>query len=524
MNNTNSYFTSDDVNLLDSNIEKIKAEADLVRDKIFQLPIETKRKLSECIANFAKRKNRKLYGGYALNELVLLEKNIEPLYEPGTVNDIDFYSPEPINDIIDICDELHKLTVGGLGNLAELGEFVEVKCVEAVHSETYSIKINEEVFCDISYVPKGIYNRMPYITGKSGLLLIHPHWMWIDYLRQIVDPINSWFRIEKCYKRFHILQQIHKFPVNLSGIDMGESSLDLDHALSTILGFLKDRDSTVTIGFYAYNYYLDKSGSTKKPARTQKNNTRHRTSDSTLKYLDVPYYEFISTNYKKDVVDLLDELKRAFPGDEESITCTEYYPFFQFTGYNVNIYYKKNIIAKIYSNNKKCIPYQDLPCMYYCKKVSDIKKMDGFIRIGSFSLTLLYNLVNIQKHRTNKEDTEKELFYAVTSHLIHMRNFFLDKSGKNILDDTPFKELIVNCVGKTLSARMEKDRRIKKNKKENKRYTFSYYPATPLLKRPVLQFANSSGNSIQNCKNFKINPCDTNSDDMSDNSDEIKQD
>jgi hypothetical protein len=314
--------------------------------------------------------------------------------------------------------------------------------------------------------------------------------------------------------------------VNLSGIDMGESSADLDHALQTVLNFLKNRDSTITIGLYAYNYYLDKSGATKKISRGKKNNnnnnnTKQRTSESTLKYLDIPYYEFISTNYKKDVLELLDELKRAFPGDEGSITFTEYYPFFQFTGYSVNIYYKKDIIATIYTNNRKCIPYQDLPCVHYSKKYSNTSsstnKADGFIRLGSFSLTLMYNQINIQRHRTNKNDEEKELFYTLTSHLIHMRNFFLDKSGKNILDDTPFKELIVNCVGKTLTARMEKDLRIKKNKEEKKRYVFSYDPSHTHTKRPVLYFANSSGNSIQNCKNFKIASCDaensTNSDD-----------
>lgn len=497
MNNTNLYFTSNDIDLLDSNIDKIKEEADLIRDKMFQPPIDIKKKYLDCILNFTKSKNRKLYGGYALNELILLEKNIKPIYEEGTVHDVDFYSPDPVNDVIDLCDKLHKL---GLG---------EVRCGEAMHNETYTIKIDGEVYCDISYVPKGIYNRMPYTTSKSGLILIHPHWMWIDYLRQIVDPINSWFRIEKCYKRFHVLQQIYKFPVNLNGIDTGKSTLDLDHALHTILRFLKDRQSTITVGLYAYNYYLDKSGSTKKMSRGSKGgNTRHRTSDASLKYLDVPYYEFISTDYKKDVLDLLDELKRAFPGDDGSITYTEYYPFFQFTGYNINIYYKEVMIAKIYSNNKKCIPYQDLPCMHYSKNPTDIKKMDGFIRLGTFSLTLMYSLINIQRYRVNKDTDAKDLFYTITSHLLHMRNFFLDKSGKTILDETPFKELIVNCVGHTLTAKMEKDLRIKENKKENKRYTFTYDPSHAITKRPVLFFANSSGNSIQNCKNFKIAPCE----------------
>ena len=34
----------------------------------------------------------------------------------------------------------------------------------------------------------------------------------------------------------------------------------------------------------------------------------------------------------------------------------EFYPFFQFTDYNVEIYSNNKLICRIYNYNKKCIP------------------------------------------------------------------------------------------------------------------------------------------------------------------------
>lgn len=519
MSKSNLLFTEKDIDILDENIDKIKEQVELIKDEMFKPPLDIKRKILSEVLNFVVERKRKIYGGYAINELIIMDGRGDPIYEDGTVNDIDFYTPDPINDILDLCDHLHKLDLG------------EVRCKEAVHAETYSIVVDNELYCDVSYVPKNIYNRMPFKTTEKGLLLIHPHFMWIDYLRMLTDPINSWFRIEKSYRRFHLIQKYYRFPQNLAGIDVGGSNPDLDTALHTVLAFLKDRQTTITMGFYAYNCFLEESGAVTGMSRTRKTNSkngksRQRTSDSTLQYLDVPYYEFISTNYKEDALELIEKLKESFPDKADAITYTEFYPFFQFTGFSVNIKCNGDIVAKIYSNAKRCFPYQDINCKYYSKNKQDHHDFGGKIRIGTFSLSLLYNLINIQRHRTNNEDELKELFYVMASHLLHMRNYYFDRTSKNILDNTIFKEMEINCVGKTVTPFMEKHMRIKQRKKEKKRYTFSYDPSVTLVKRPKLMFANSSGNPINNPKNLKLEPhvdsedVDENSYDDSDNESE----
>jgi len=511
MSKSNLLFTEKDIELLDENIDRIKEEVELIKNEMFNPPMEIKRKILSEVLKFVVEKKRKIYGGFALNELIKMDGRGTPIYTDDSVNDIDFYTPDPINDAIDLSDRLHKLKLGN------------VKCMEAVHDETYSVKVDGEVYCDISYTPKNIYNRMPFKTSKDGLILIHPHFMWIDYLRMLTDPINSWFRIEKSYTRFQILQRYYQFPQNLSGIDVGDSTPDLDIALHNVLEFLKDRETTTTIGFYAYNCFLEESQAITGMARSKKSSSKNdrnrgRTSDATLKYIDVPYYEFISTNYKDDVLELIEKLKSSFPDKDDTITHVEYYPFFQYTGFSTNIYCNGDIVAKIHTNNKRCLPYHDIKSKFYSKIKADHHDFGGKIRIGTFSLTLLFNIVNLQKHRTNNEDDMKELSYVMTSHLLHMRNFYFDRTNKNILDETLFKEMEIKCIGKTLTTFMEKALRIEQRKKEGRRYTFNYDPSVTISKRPVLMFANSSGNPINNPKNLKLSDEDESDDSNNGNS------
>jgi hypothetical protein len=494
MSKCNVLLNESDVDLLDKHIDDIREKVDIIRNDMFKPPVsdEDKLKLLNVIIKHVVKKQRKIYGGYAINELILLDGKETPIYEPKTVNDIDFYSPDPINDIIDICDEMHKLGIA------------EVRALEAMHEETYTIKVADEVYCDISYVPKNIYHRMPFKTSKQGIYIIHPHFMWIDYLKILTDPINSWFRAEKSYRRFAIVQKIAKFPANLTGIDMGSLTPEIDTSISAILLFLKDKTSTVTVGFYAYNFFLDKSRAINAQKRSGRRGKGTRSSKASLKFLDIPYHEFISTNYKQDILELLKLLTDTFPDKPNTISYTEQYPFMGYTGYSTNIYCNGNVVAKIYDHNQRCTPYQDVKCKVYSKDINNHSDTGGKIRLGTFSMVLLYNLVNIQRSRTNKDDDSKKLFYTISSHLLHMRNHFFVESGKNILDETPFKEMEIKCVGKTLTPFMQKKLRIMKNKKANKRYTFSYDPSGTLSKRPKLQFLNSSGNKINNEKNLKL--------------------
>ena len=82
---------------------------------------------------------------------------------------------------------------------------------------------------------------MPFKNTADGLTLIHPHFMWIDYLRMLTEPINSWWRIEKSYKRFFLLQKYYSYPINLSPIEIDQSNKDLKSVLQNVMLCLKNK-------------------------------------------------------------------------------------------------------------------------------------------------------------------------------------------------------------------------------------------------------------------------------------------
>ena len=68
-----SLFTSKDIEILDKNIEKIQEDLDKIRKNLFpEVPVDSKLLILEDVKQFVKDKKRKMYGGYALNELMKL--------------------------------------------------------------------------------------------------------------------------------------------------------------------------------------------------------------------------------------------------------------------------------------------------------------------------------------------------------------------------------------------------------------------------------------------------------------------
>lgn len=474
-----SLYINSDVDLVKKNWDKIMEQVEKERYKVLEPSYDEMLSVHNIILDFIKSKKRKIYGGYALNALVKQKNPKDAIYKKDKISDIDIYSPKPISDLMELCnilfDKGFKYVIGR----------------EAMHKETYSLWVNTLLYCDISYVPKNIYDRLPFRT-IDGLNMIHPHFMMIDYLRMLTDPILSYWRFEndlKGFKRFVLLQKYYPLPYSDNSIDI-ESVPELDVINKHIFKYMTNKKSILVIGFYAYNYFLNESGILK-----DKSNK--------LNILNIPYYEFISSDYRHDALTLIDELKKISSIDSSSITYKEYYPFFQFTGFSVDIYYNDELIVRIYSNNRKYIPYQDVN-VYDIKFEKKIK--DSKIRLGIFPIVLQYGLINLTKARTNNDNTLKDLYYTFCSQIISMRNYYLEMNNKTILDDTIFREFVVNGIGDTIQPDRERMMLIESKKKQNKRYMFRYEPTADGIKDPDIGyiFANSSGNAITNPKNLRL--------------------
>ena len=480
-----SLYNQNDLPIISENWERIQTNVKKIRSAMELDPSLTEQqKIQQTIIDYAKTHKRKIYGGFGLN-LLLLDKNPkDAIYEKDCVADIDMYSVDPISDFYKICNMLHK----------NGHKFVYGK--EAMHQETYTILVGNCVYCDITYVPRNIYNKMPF-KEINGLMVIHPNFMTIDYLRMFTDPIVSGWRIGedlKAVKRFIKLQsnyplQIHNVPINIVG-----SNPTLDIALEVVFDFIKDRKTIVNVGFYAYYYYLKESGFI----------TSNTKESKKFKLNQVPFYEMISSEYRLDFFELMDKLKKHESIDKTKIKHVEYYPFFQFVGNSVEIYIGDDLIAKIYNNNKKCIPYKDVRTIFFKHKEYE-EFADSIIRLGSFQLTLTYALINVMRTRVTNSKDETNLYNAVVSHLVEMRKYYFKNTKKNAFDNTPFEDFVWNCVGTTLTPNKQRAIIFEQRKKKKKKLSFNYNPNNGVQEPDTnYYFANSSGNEINNPKNLKL--------------------
>lgn len=409
-------------------------------------------KVEKIILQFVKDKKRKLYGGYAIN-LLIKDKNSDdaiykdPIYLNDSIPDIDFYSPEPIKDMVELC------------NLLADAKIESVRGAEAIHEETYNIYANEINYSQISYCPQHIFNMIETINIK-GIYVINPIMYMTDFHRMLTDPLLSFRLIEKQFKRFTILNKYYPWKEYNANINMPKNDKTKEY-INQILSMV-EKTNMILIGTYAYNFFISKSNTDYKP-------------------IEIPFLEIISSNYKEDANKIINTLK--------DIKYVEHYPFFQYLGNCVKIYYKDSLICIIYDNNKRCHPY--LKYDNYC--------------IGTFSLTILYLLADALYLNVNKQTEMKEICYTMITNLFSARKKYFVKNKKNIFDETVFKEFVIDCIGKTITPSKEKELSIKEKKKKGEKYAAKYTPSTDRNKdMEGYHFANTSGNPINNEKNLKL--------------------
>jgi hypothetical protein len=286
----------------------------------------------------------------------------------------------------------------------------------------------------------------------------------------------------------------YPLPKNNSPISL-ESNDEFDVAFKTINQFLTNRTSTITVGMYAFNHLIKESG-----IKEKKGNENDFTT--------VNYYEFITTDYVKDTLEILKLLNSKFGNINGIITKTENHPLFQYLGNSTNIYLKNELICKIYHYNYRCTPFNDVkPYFFSDSKYELINETDekGFIRIGTLSVLMMYNLISILKARIDSKAIDKDTYYAMNSQIITMKDYYLKNNKKTLIDDGLFQEFQVRCIGNMETPQMERQKRIKKKIKAGKRFTYNYNPEKDRDRTEgVYRFKNTSGNQINNPKQFKI--------------------
>jgi hypothetical protein len=479
-----NIFREEDLTLLNDRIEEIKNKIEKIKLYKFDPTIKEQKKVMSIIINFIKKNKRKIYGGVAINELIKNKNPKDAFYkEDEKVADIDFYSVDPVSDLHALC------------NIIFDEGFTSVIGREAQHPETYSIFVNGINYVDITYVPRNIYNTIPFIE-IDGFIVTHPSFIKIDYYRMFSDPLTSYWRIEKAYTRFALLDNHYPEKKYTIPYNVNKPSVDINNVLIDIFEIISNNKDIICVGDYMYNYLYHES------------NIKNA---SYIKELPITKFEVILTKYAEQGSMIFNTLKDKY-GDD--IFITEYYPFFQLVGYRFEIYYKKHLVLCAENHNKKCIPYKIVEGNLFNLG----KNKDKVITLASFDRNILYVMTRIQYNKTNDKKEEMSNYKVMLSHLLEMRKYYLDTNKKTILDESLFQEFMIECIGETIMPEQERQKLIESRRAKNQMIVYQYFPEKKKTDGTETKhsFYNTSGNIIRNPRNLRIMAESLSDDDMID--------
>jgi len=481
MNNINLYRTAD-IQAITDNLDKIIDESLEIKNSILEPTMSEYNSAMEIIKEYISKKGRIVYGGKSYNQLIGTKEPKDQIYGPNDMKDIEFYSFEPINDMVELC------------NIFQDKNFKFVRSTQAFHNETYKLFVNFTGLCDVSYMPKNIYSNMP-VVKIDKILYSHPTWMLVDILRQYNDPITSYWRLkDKTFFRATKLLKHYPLELNTSvKIPKNDKYLEQKTELFKNIMFIP---TLIYIGSIAENYY--------------------QTLNSSINCTKI---QVLSVNYKEDVKTILAMLEKILESEYSKLEINFYRPFFQFWDERVEFVLNGTCLIKIFNHNNICLPYNNLYINH--EKINKIqtgghyKEIKGgsddiIIKIGTFML--LFNHLLISKHYDyiNRKDSYK-IYEHLMYKLLKQRETYLDKHHKTVIDNTPYREFVIRCVGKTEDSGRAFRLKMLKKKETNKRPLFSYDPGTQRsgYKVPDFKFANTSGNIVINkTKNLDLNDDD----------------
>lgn len=441
-------YRNEDIEKIKLNIDTIVENASIIYKNNYEPTLSENKQIYNELINFIINKKRIVYGGYAQNSLIIMKNKIDAFYKEHDTPDVEFYSYEPLVDLIELCDYLKSKNF----------KFVEGST--GVHDGTYKIFVNFVNYCDITYLPKNIYDNLKYIEYNK-LKLCHPNFLLMDIYRVFTDPMTSYFRLEKSFKRY--IRVYKYYPIENTNKEIKFTNLISENILKTIRKEIIHNSNYIVVGSYAYNYYVSKINN--------------------KKVVKINYYEIITENIEDEGPKIYNQLNKLF---NNKIKVKEYYPFFEFFDKRIEFIYENQVILQVYNNNNRCIVYN----------MSDKKKT----KFGTNQLVLLYLLSKYNYYLVNRNIVESNNYLNMFLQLNDAKNKYLDKHNITVIDTSPFTDFKFNCIGKPIDLIREERLKIKEKKKLGKLLKFRYEPLGKPGKIPDYIFDNISGNEILNNK------------------------
>lgn len=460
----------------EKDINAINNELDNIINKVIEIKLNNYEPTNkECflikneVIKFIKSNNRIIYGGTAWNELIKFKDSNDKIYEDNECKDVEFYSPKPFEDIEKLCKILNK-------------KYKFVRVSEAVHSDTFTLFVNFNGVCDITYMPSPIFYKIK-TQNIKGIKYIHPSVILIDIFRQYNDPINSYWRLKEKKVFFRANKILKHYPLELENSKLKINKDINKEILEYVFYNIKNIKSLV---FLLPNFYLNPD-------------TEKIILDSELIIFTDNYNTNVKLIYsiilkyfsQKNILDKVDNILKV----------EEYVPFFQYWDKRIVFKYNNIPFLIIHGHNELCMPYHEFyinknkieNTVFGSLKNTNVKEEDfNLIKIGTFIMLLNYCIINYHYNYIYNEKNCKNIEILIFN-LLDMRNKYLKKNKLTVIDKSPYQEFIIECYGNTIDPIRQKYLRLYKRKEKGQKMSFSYDPNIDSTIN-ITNFKNTSGN------------------------------
>ncbi len=456
----------------EKDIEAINNELDNIIEKVqdiklhkFEPTIEECYNVKNDIIKFVKNKKRIIYGGTAWDQLIKNKYPKDRIYTDKDCKDVEFYSPKPIEDLIELCKNLNK-------------KYKYVRAGESVHFETFTIFVNFSPMCDITYMPGPIFFNIKKVN-INDINYIHPSVILIDILRQYNDPLNSYWRLKEKKTFFRANKILKHFPLELNKGNIKQININKE-----LIEFIFDNIKNIKSLIYLLPYFY-----------LNPDNDKIIFNDKLIVFTD---------NYKDDVKLIYSIILKYFSSKNilndvnELLKFEEYVPFFQYWDKRIVFKYNNQPFIIIHGHNQICIPYHELYINNNkIEKINygNLKNNDNkynSIKLATFIMVLNYFIINYHYDYIYSNDNCKndEIFIF---NLVDTRKKYLQNNKLTVIDKSPFQEFIIECYGHTIDPIREKFLRQNKKREKGVKITFNYDPNNE-YEPSAINFKNTSGN------------------------------
>src|ERR1700744_8372 len=102
-----TLYTENEASLIKENLGDIIDKSVEKQNELLEPTMKEWKQVMEIIIDFIRRKKRMIYGGYALNKEIEKKNKKDSFYSELDRPDIEFYSYEPLQDLVELTDLLY---------------------------------------------------------------------------------------------------------------------------------------------------------------------------------------------------------------------------------------------------------------------------------------------------------------------------------------------------------------------------------------------------------------------------------